>query len=362
MVQCFQNKFQMNTPGEKRLTPRSSPFKTPASLSPNYCLFNSPESQTDRKSKFFDENDPFKSPLPVKKCLKRRYTVDRSPLLVSSRSSSHGSPFTSSFHRRTFGSRFYRAKRKLKGSIYNRDRVKRFCGEKRQFSPLSSFVQRQKGKLNFTSTPDGSPMSETSANCEERNNKLSPEIPLLSTPQQRKLASVQLPNMLDQAGKTNKTFRILNDRTVLQFNKPENSYLDCDTQSDEESVIDDCLSPENTNGGARNDDEKNKVEALTRSLNETNIGRNEKVINLLDEGLDHLLQSQKKHQSGKYSVQRPDMEPPVRNSSLLGDGNSKGRHLWPGVYCYRPHALYGEGYVFTPVYHSVHRRGGGTFP
>ena len=86
---------------------------------------------------------------------------------------------------------------------------------------------------------------------------------------------------------TSKTFRILNDRTVLQFNKPENSYLDCDTQSDEESVIDDCLSPENTSGRAMNDDEK-KVEALTKSLKETDIGRTEKVINLLDEGLDHL--------------------------------------------------------------------------
>ena len=225
----------------------------------------------------------------------------------------------------------------MKGSIYNRDRVKRFCGEKRQFSPLSSFVQRHKGKLNFTSTPNGSPMSEISANYEERNENLSPEIPLLSTPQQRKLASIQLPNMLDQAGKTNKTFRILNDRTVLQFNKPENSYLDCDTQSDEESVIDDCLSPENTSGRAMNDDEKNKVEALTKSLNETNIGRTDKVVNLLDEGLDHLLQSQKKYQSRKYSVQRRYMEPPVRNSSLLVEGNSKGRHLWPGVYCYLYH-------------------------
>ena len=200
MSQCFLNKFQMNTPGEKRLTPRSSPFKTPASLSPNYCLFNSPESQTGRKSKFFDENDPFKSPLPVKKYLKRRYTVDRSPLSVSSRSSSHGSPFTSSFHRRPFGSRFYRAKRKLpmKGSIYNRDRVKRFCGEKRQISPLSSFVQRQKRKLNLTSTPDGSPMSEISVNFEGRNKNLSPEIPMLSTPQQRKLASAQFPMMSER--------------------------------------------------------------------------------------------------------------------------------------------------------------------
>ena len=333
----------MNTPGEKRLTPRSSPFKTPASLSPNYCLFNSPESQTGRKSKFFDENDPFKSPLPVKKCLKRRYTVDRSPRLVSPCSSRHGSPFTSSFHRRPFGSRFYRANRKLpmKGSIYNRDRVKRFCAEKRQFSPLSSFVQRQKRKLNFTSTPDGSPMSETSVNSDERNKNLSPEIPMLSTPQQRKVASAQFPKMLERnvhnAGETNKTFRILNDRTVLQFNKPENSYLDCDTQSDEESVIDDCLSPENTSGRAINDDEK-KVEALTKSLKETDIGRTEKVINLLDEGLDHLLQSQKKYQSGKYSVQRRDLEPPVRNNSLLGEGNSKGRHLWPGVYCYLYHS------------------------
>ena len=332
----------MNTPGEKRLTPRSSPFKTPASLSPNYCLFNSPESQTGRKSKFFDENYPFKSPLPVKKCLKRRYTVDRSPRLVSPRSSRHGSPFTSSFHRRPFGSRFYRANRKLpmKGSIYNRDRVKRFCAEKRQFSPLSSFVQRQKRKLNFTSTPDGSPMSETSVNSDERNKNLSPEIPMLSTPQQRKVASAQFPKMLERnvhnAGETQKTFRILNDRTVLQFNKPENSYLDCDTQSDEESVIDDCLSPENTSGRAINDDEK-KVEALTKSLKETDIGRTEKVINLLDEGLDHLLQSQKKYQSGKYYVQRRDLEPPVRNNSLLGEGNSKGRHLWPGVYCYLYH-------------------------
>ena len=345
MIQCFQNTFQMNTPSEKRLTPRSSPFKTPASLSPNYCLFNSPESQIGCKSTF-DENDPFKSPLPVKKCLKRKYAVDRPPLSVSSHSFGRASPFSSSFHRRPFGSRFYKAKRKLpiKGSIYSRDRVKRFCGEKRQFSPPSPFVQRRKGKLNFISTPDGSRMPEVSVNYEEGNKDLSPEIPMLSTPQQRKLASAQFPRMKERnvhnSGANNKTFRVLvNDRTVLQFNKPGNSHLDCDSQSDEESVIDDCLSPENTNTseGAANDDEK-KVETLTKSLKETDIGRTEKVVNLLDEGLCHLLQSQKKSQkkyhSGKYSMQRQSLEPPVRKRSLPFEGNSKGKHKWPGIYCH----------------------------
>ena len=331
----------MNTPGEKRLTPRSSPFKTPASLSPNYCLFNSPESHTGSRATFFDDNDPFKSPLPVKKCLKRRYAVHQSPLHRSPYSSSRTSPFSSSFHHKPFGSSFYKAKRKLpmKGSAYNRDRVKRFCGEKRQISPSGSFVQRRIGKLNFTSTPNGSPMSEMSVNSEETNKDLSPEIPVLATPQQRKLATAQFPNMTERniynAEETNNTFRILNDRTVLQFNKPENSYLDCDSQSDEESIIDDCFSPENTSGKEVNDNEM-KVEALTKSLKEADIGRTEKVVNLLEEGLDHLLQSQKKHQSGKYSIHRRDLEQP-----LLGvEGNSKGRHFWPSIYCYLNNLLF----------------------
>lgn len=361
----------MESSGPKKSTPQSSPFKA-STLSPNYTLFNSPESHSQSKVSRFEKTDPFKSPLPVKKCVKRRYNADSgsstplfSPHEVRRRyNSSNGnntpsssqvsynrsrsgtaasSPYgrwsprntiTNNMLRKPFGTNKYSAKRKLSkgGLVHGSNRVKRFRGNPATYraSPSSSSgcpFQRRKGKLLFTSTPkqrsprvqqeaeDSSQEKDESLSeipilltPQQRNadtskeESLSPEIPIQSTPMQRRQASQQLAeqNVFLPDTKLNRkavgeSYAKSSDKTVLQFNKPERSYLDCDSQSDDESVIEDCHSPEVTSERVGGNDEL-RVKLLTESLRGTTIERKtESGVSLIDEALDCLSQSQKKY-------------------------------------------------------------------
>ena len=302
----------MGSTGEKRSTPKSSPLKS-MSLSPNYSLFNSPDTQSSLKRSIIDENDPFKSPLPVKKSFKKRYNPNRSPSFASPSSNSlwSSSSFSANWHQRPIGPKFYRAKRKLPVHKYSYgNNLKRFCGNSKRISPNNSKnspFQRRKGKLNFTDNPKFS-LPESKMEVWGGNEyNLSPEIPLLSTPQQRRIATAQLTGqglrsnnqcLLDAKSES---LSKSGDKTVLQFNKPERSY--CDSQSDEESVIEECSSPENVHG-----DEADgwQIQMLRKSFQDTSLGRNNTStgINLLDESLDTLSRSQKKYQLEKFSIRQ----------------------------------------------------------
>ena len=265
----------MGLVGEYSSTPRSSPLKA-NSLSPNYALFNSPETHLLSERSVVDENDPFKSPLPVKKCLKRRYNGTRSPSAASSFPASSCSSLSSNWYKRlTPTNKVYKAKRKLPIHYNNGHRFKRICGN-RWILPSSrrSPLRRQKGTLDFagTTTPSSSPVPEMGVWGAYDGLDLSPEMPLLSTPQQRRIATA-----------------------LITEQKPEQSYWDCHSQSDDESVIQQCFSPEDVS----EDETGCKMQVLTESLRDTSLGRSR--TNMIDEGLDNLSQSKKRYQLAQKS-------------------------------------------------------------